>query len=54
MPIKDTEQQTELETRIHIFASFKKQTLLPNIETILGWKSGKRYSRQMEPRNKQA
>lgn len=51
---KDTDQQiTPLENGIYRFVASKKHTLSSTMDTTLGYKGGKNYSKQMELRDKQ-
>lgn len=51
---KDTDQQiTPLENRIYHFAASKKHTFSSTMDTTLGYKGGKNYTKQMELRDKQ-
>jgi hypothetical protein len=49
---KDTIWKTELR-KIQQFVVYKKPILLTEINTSLGWKAGRRFTKQMAPENRQ-
>jgi hypothetical protein len=49
-PSKDIDWQTELKRKSQQFVVYKKPMLQIETNTALGWKSGKRFTKLMNPK----